>query len=320
MNKNLQKINIEDCLFYDAEFVSANEDLAIDSQEYDLFQYRNRNKETGEFLEPAELKELYKQKAALTLGFNRIVTIGVGYVKDGQVRIKALQGTESELLQEFAKITNHFKYFVSYNGINFDAPSIVALSNKYFSVADLISDGFNPSQKKPWELKQHVDLIEVIRASYYQGLSFELACYLYDIPSPKQKLQGSEVTKTYYSKGIEPILDYVSEDVFALVNLFQAVRWEPRFEDYVDSTENLKPKSIIEQLHTVKELTKPIQEQLKERISNVKVTNKDKKILEDMLFSLIVRSDFDAKDTAQDIKRKQEEVEQFIGELSTTHT
>lgn len=315
MNKNLQKINIEDCLFYDAEFVSANEDIDIDSQEYDLWQYRNRNKETGEFLEPAELKELYKQKAALTLGFNRIVTIGVGYVKDGQVRIKALQGTESELLQEFAKITNHFKYFVSYNGINFDAPSIVALSNKYFSVADLISDGFNPSQKKPWELKQHVDLIEVIRASYYQSLSFELACYLYDIPSPKQELQGSEVTKTYYSKGIEPILDYVTEDVFALVNLFQAVRWEPRFEDYVDSTENLKPKSVVEQLVQSKELTKGIQEELQKLLQKKKISKKDREVLKDILFSLILRSDFDAKDSKEEIQRKKEEVEQFIDGL-----
>lgn len=315
MNKNLQKINIEDCLFYDAEFVSANEDIVIDSQEYDLWQYRNRNKETGEFLEPTKLKELYKQKAALTLGFNRIVTIGVGYVKDGQVRIKALQGTESELLQEFAKITNHFKYFVSYNGINFDAPSIVALSNKYFSVADLISDGFNPSQKKPWELKQHVDLIEVIRASYYQNLSFELACYMYDIPSPKQGLQGSEVTKTYYSKGIEPILDYVTEDVFALVNLFQAVRWEPRFEDYIDSTENLKPKSVVEQLVQSKELNAGTKEELQKLLQKKKISKKDKEILKDILFSLILRSDFDAKDTAQDIKRKKEEVEQFVDEL-----
>lgn len=315
MNKNIQKINIEDCLFYDAEFVSANEDIAIDSKEYDLFQYRNRNKETGEFLEPTELKELYKQKAALTLGFNRIVTIGVGYVKDGEVRIKALQGTESELLQEFAKITNHFKYFVSYNGINFDAPSIVALSNKYFSVADLISDGFNPSQKKPWELKQHVDLIEVIRASYYQNLSFELACYMYDIPSPKQGLQGSEVTKTYYSKGIEPILDYVTEDVFALVNLFQAVRWEPRFEDYVDSTENLKPKSVVEQLVQSKELTKGIQEELQKLLQKKKISKKDREVLKDILFSLILRSDFDAKDSKEEIQRKQEEVEQFIDGL-----
>lgn len=315
MNKNLQKINIEDCLFYDAEFVSANEDIVIDSQEYDLWQYRNRNKETGEFLESAKLKELYKQKAALTLGFNRIVTIGVGYVKDGQVRIKALQGTESELLQEFAKITNHFKYFVSYNGINFDAPSIVALSNKYFSVADLISDGFNPSQKKPWELKQHVDLIEVIRASYYQNLSFELACYMYDIPSPKQGLQGSEVTKTYYSKGIEPILDYVTEDVFALVNLFQAVRWEPRFEDYVDSTENLKPKSVVEQLVQSKELTKGIQEELQKLLQKKKISKKDREVLKDILFSLILRSDFDAKDSKEEIQRKQEEVEQFIDGL-----
>lgn len=315
MNKNIQKINIEDCLFYDAEFVSANEDIAIDSKEYDLFQYRNRNKETGEFLEPTELKELYKQKAALTLGFNRIVTIGVGYVKDGEVRIKALQGTESELLQEFAKITNHFKYFVSYNGINFDAPFIVALSNKYFSVADLISDGFNPSQKKPWELKQHVDLIEVIRASYYQNLSFELACYIYDIPSPKQGLQGSEVTKTYYSKGIEPILDYVTEDVFALVNLFQAVRWEPRFEDYVDSTENLKPKSVVEQLVQSKELTKGIQEELQKLLQKKKISKKDREVLKDILFSLILRSDFDAKDSKEEIQRKQEEVEQFIDGL-----
>lgn len=315
MNKNIQKINIEDCLFYDAEFVSANEDIAIDNQEYDLWQYRNRNKETGEFLEPTKLKELYKQKAALTLGFNRIVTIGVGYVKDGQVRIKALQGTESEILQEFAKITNHFKYFVSYNGINFDAPSIVALSNKYFSVADLISEGFNPSQKKPWELKQHVDLIEVIRASYYQNLSFELACYMYDIPSPKQGLRGSEVTKTYYSKGIEPILDYVAGDIFALVNLFQAVRWEPRFEDYVDSTESLKPKSVVEQLFQSKELNAGTKEELQKLLQKKKISKKDKEVLKDILFSLIIRSDFDVKDSKEEIQRKQEEVEQFIDEL-----
>ena len=315
MNKNIQKINIEDCLFFDIETVSRNEELTLDSREYGLWQWKQRDRDTDEYLEPKELQELYKKRAALTIGFNRVVTIGVGYVKDGEVRIKALQGTEEEILQEFAKITNHFRYFVGFNVLYFDLPIINANSQKYFNIVESMNPSAIVSGEKPWGMKNVIDLMDTIKGTHFYNPSFDECCYMYDIPSPKQGLQGSEVTETYYSKGIEPILDYVAEDVFALVNLFQAVRWEPRFEDYVDSTESLKPKSVVEQLFQSKELNAGTKEELQKLLQKKKISKKDKEVLKDILFSLILRSDFDAKDSKEEIQRKQEEVEQFIDEL-----
>lgn len=315
MNKNIQKINIEDCLFFDIETVSRNEELTLDSREYELWQWKQRNRDTDEYLEPKELQELYKKRAALTIGFNRIVTIGVGYVKGGEIRIKALQGTEEEILQEFAKITNHFKYFVGFNALYFDLPIINANSQKYFNIVESMNPSAIVSGEKPWGMKNVIDLMDTVKGTHFYNPSFDECCYMYDIPSPKQGLQGSEVTKTYYSQGIEPILDYVSEDVFALVNLFQAVRWEPRFEDYVDSTESLKPKSVVEQLFQSKELNAGTKEELQKLLQKKKISKKDKEALKVILFSLILRSDFDAKDSKEEIQRKQEEVEQFIDEL-----
>lgn len=315
MNKNIQKINIEDCLFFDIETVSRNEELTLDSREYELWRWKQRNRDTDEYLEPKELQEVYKKRAALTIGFNRIVTIGVGYVKDGEIRIKALQGTEEEILQEFAKITNHFKYFVGFNVLYFDLPIINANSQKYFNIVESMNPSAIVSGEKPWGMKNVIDLMDTVKGTHFYNPSFDECCYMYDIPSPKQGLQGSEVTQTYYSKGIEPILDYVSKDVFALVNLFQAVRWEPRFEDYIDSTENLKPKSVVEQLFQSKELNAGTKEELQKLLQKKRISKKDKEVLKDILFSLILRSDFDAKDSKEEIQRKQEEVEQFLSEL-----
>lgn len=315
MNKNIQKINIEDCLFFDIETVSRNEELTLDSREYELWKWKQRDRDTDEYLEPKELQELYKKRAALTIGFNRIVTIGVGYVKDGKIRIKALQGTEEEILKEFAKITNHFKYFVGFNVLYFDLPIININSQKYFNIVESMNPSAIVSGEKPWSMKNVIDLMDTIKGTHFYNPSFDECCYMYDIPSPKQKLQGSEVTETYYSQGIEPILEYVTEDVFALANLFQAVRWEPRFEDYVNSTENLKPKSVVEQLFQSKELNAGTKEGLQKLLQKKKITKKDKEVLKDILFSLIIRSDFDARDSKEEIQRKQEEVEQFIDEL-----
>src|SRR5690554_6751003 len=100
MNKKFQSYKIEDIIFFDAEVVRANKELEIDSREYELFQKQTRNRETDEFLTDEELMEEYEKRAALKRGYSKVITIGVGFVKDGIPYIKDISGEEEYVIKE----------------------------------------------------------------------------------------------------------------------------------------------------------------------------------------------------------------------------
>lgn len=293
MNTTFKKINIEDCLFFDGEMVSLNPELKIDSKEYDLWQWKNRDKNTDEFLSDEELQRLYKRTSALKIGYNKVVTVGVGFVKDNNVRVKALKGDEKDILMEFFKYASKFKYLVSFNGIGFDMPVFIANGNKHFDVTEYLIDSHNVSQKKSWDLKSHIDLIEVIKGSHYNNLSFDECCYMYGVKSPKEgDIKGDKVTETYYTIGINPILDYVKKDVFSLINLFRATRHEVQFENYVDvseSQEEVSNKTPLQTLYEQKEISVEFQNYIKGLLAEKKPTAKEKKILKDILQTLSIQ-------------------------------
>lgn len=310
MNKNFKKINIEECIFYDVECVSANEQLDLNSKEFELWQWKNRDKVTGEFLTDVELQELYKKAAALKIGYNKIVTIGVGFVRDGDVRIKSLSGSEEEIIRQFCQIANNFKYAVSFNGISFDMPLIVNNGNKYFDISIALKDEFNTSQKKEWHLDKHQDLMLVVKGSHYNNVSFDEACYMYGVESPKDDIKGSEVTKTYYSGGIDRIRNYVKKDVFALVQLFRALRHENKFDDFcdVDGQETKEEEQpILLEIYNSKELNI---DKLKAYLKERNYTSDDFEEVRDIILSVYL----DKSDKKGDINTKTKEVEQILNQ------
>lgn len=324
MNKKFQKINIEDVLFFDSEIVRANKELIKGSKEYELFKKKVRDRETDATLPHLLLSLEYEQKAALKRCYNKIVTIGVGFVKDGVAYIKDISGEEEDVIREFVSIANMFKYICGFNSIAFDLPMIVGNGMKYFNIANELNDNFNPSGKKPWQLENCICLLETFKGTHYYASSLDELCYHFNIPTPKDDIDGAEVSDVYYNGDRQRIYDYVKKDVFANINIFQKMQGKPIFETFIDRNQQQPQeekellqdnRNVLQQLYDTNELTQPIKEKIAKRAK--KLGKRDKDNLFKILRAVYVRNDFvnQDQDTKKVIKEKEEEIKEFIEEL-----
>lgn len=234
MNKDFQRINIEDVIFFDTEVVRANDKLELDTKEYELFQRKTRDRSTDEFLADKELVEEYDKRAGLKRVYNKIITVGIGVVKDGEVYIKHISGNEEDVIREVVDRMNEYKYNCGFNSIAFDLPVLVGNGMKYFNIAEELKDDFNPSGKKPWNLTKCIDLLEVFKGTHYYPNSLDEVCYHFDIPTPKDDISGAEVSDVYYNGDKDRIYEYVKKDVFANINIFCKMQGKDIFENFVD--------------------------------------------------------------------------------------
>lgn len=321
MNKDFQRIKEEDVLFFDGEMVRRNKELEIDSVEYSLYQKKTRNRETDEFLCDEDLKKEYEKRAALKRGYNKIITIGVGFIKDGVPYIKDISGDEGFVIKEFVKIANQFKYNCSFNGIAFDLPIIVGNGMKYFNIAEELKDPFNPSGKKIWNMDMCIDLLEVFKGSHYYPNSLDEVCYHFDIPTPKDDISGAEVSETYYNGDKNRIYEYVKKDVFANINIFRKMQGKDIFEDFVDRSDTKEPiieeKPVLERIYASNSITSKDKEDIKKLVGKKKLTKKDKENLFTIIRGVYVQTDFIASkvDTKKVITQKEEEINELIKTL-----
>ncbi|MDR1019048.1 MAG: ribonuclease H-like domain-containing protein [Lachnospiraceae bacterium] len=325
MNKALQNVDIEKILFFDIEVVRRSKELDINSREFELYQKKIRNRETDELLPSAEVVEDYQRRAALKMGYNRIVSIGVGFVKGDDAHIKAIdQGTEEDIIREFCKISQSFDYICGMNIIAYDLPIIITNGVRYFNIVNTLPDRFNTSGKKPWELKAVIDLMEQFRGTHYANTSLDEICFHFDLPSSKTELDGSKVSDEYWNNGVAKVSEYVKQDVLANINILKKMRFEPIFDSFKDRSTKLElqnnidltfgDSSVLEKIYRDDNLNDNVGE-LKSMISAKKLTLKDKKNLQNILEGVYIRSEFMKEDTPDIIEKKKTEIQTFIKTL-----
>jgi len=287
MNQTIKRINEERILFFDLEVVRRNKELNLDSKEFELFQKKTRNKETDELLPNDEVIEQYNKRAALKMCYTKIVSIGVGFIKEREVHIKALEGDEESLLKQFCTIANSFDYVSGANILAYDLPMVAVNGMKYFDVPETLVDRFITSGKKPWELKSVIDLMDVFRGTHYANTSVDEMCYHFDIPSPKTDLDGSMVSNEYWKNGLEKINKYVKEDVFASVNIFKKMRFEKPFETFIDKNYIVSIEPFTEEQPILTQLynSKQFNEEVKNYLRGLKIAKKDKETVEKLVLS-----------------------------------
>jgi hypothetical protein len=167
-------------------------------------------------------------KAGIYAEFAKVVCIGLGFISEGKFRTKAIAGdNEKEILQEFSNLLSQFfntkeHYLCAHNGKEFDYPFLCRrlLVNKIPLPKLLQIQGF-----KPWEVK-HLDTMEMWRFGDIKNFtSLNLLANLFNIPSPKDDIDGSEIAKVYYEeKNIERIKIYCIKDVITLVKIYQSLK------------------------------------------------------------------------------------------------
>ncbi len=220
----LQGLDLSKVLFLDIETVP---------QVYDYKELPERGKELWDkktrFLQERDgltSEEVY-ERAGIYSEFAKVAVISVGMVvqKDGeyQIRLKSFGSSdEKEVLQQFNDLLNSYYnrdnyYLCAHNGKEFDYPFLARRMLINGLKLPLLLD---IAGKKPWEIK-HLDTMELWKfGDYKHYTSLELLTYVFDIPTPKDDIDGSQVARVFYEEGdIDRIMTYCEKDVVATIQL-----------------------------------------------------------------------------------------------------
>lgn len=231
----LDKIKIENILFLDIETVAQTQNFNDLNERAKELWAKKMHWRIEKDEKNAE--ELY-EKAAIWAEFGKIVCISVGYiiVKNGErvLRIKSFYGhNEKQLLENFAFLLNtHFNkdkhLLCAHNGKEFDFPYI---ARRMLINEIKLPRSLNLAGKKPWEV-HHIDTLELWKfGDYKHYTSLDLLTAIFNIPSPKTQIDGSQVNKIYWNESdIPKIADYCQKDVIALCQLLLKFKGEFEIE------------------------------------------------------------------------------------------
>ncbi len=186
-----------------------------------------------------ETAEEFYERAGIWAEFGKIICISVGiFTKSGAtgLRIKSFSShDEKELLIKFADLLRSQPsslILCAHNGKEFDFP--------YICRRMLINGVQMPPQleisgKKPWEVN-HLDTMELWKFGDYKSYtSLSLLTAIFDIPTPKDDIDGSMVGHVYWvENNLERIATYCQKDVVATAQLLRRYRGEELItDDYI---------------------------------------------------------------------------------------
>ena len=163
-------------------------------------------------------------KAGIYAEFGKIICISAGYFHENSFRITAYGGhDEKEILLSFSNLLNSFNkrsgaVLCAHNGKEFDFPYIC----RRMLINGLpIPSIIDSSGKKPWETT-FIDTMEMWRFGDYKNYtSLELLTAVFNIPTPKDEIDGSMVYDYYWNKKqLDTIIKYCRKDVLAIAQLY----------------------------------------------------------------------------------------------------
>jgi len=221
----MKNSSLEHILFLDIETVGI-------AQSYNQLDERMRqlwDKKAERLRDTAEQtsEEIYK-RAGIYAEFGKIICISVAFLKDDKLRIKSFfDDDEIVLLENFAGLLNAYfsknhHRLCAHNGKEFDFPY---LCRRMLINGIPIPAILDASGKKPWETT-FLDTLEMWKfGDYKHYTSLDLLAAIFDIPSPKDDIDGSMVHDTYWQgKDVKRIAEYCAKDVLTVVQLFLRYR------------------------------------------------------------------------------------------------
>ncbi|HHB78164.1 MAG TPA: 3'-5' exonuclease [Saprospiraceae bacterium] len=197
-----------------------------------------------EELKEEEIAQTYTNRAAIFAEFGQIVCISVGFISrdkktlQASLRLKSFAyKDEKKLLQEFSELLNQHYNNPNKHGIcghnikEFDIPYICRrLIINQLPLPNIL----NIAGKKPWETKHLIDTLTLWKFGDYKNYtSLNLLTAIFDIPSPKDDIDGSQVGITYWNEedGLERITTYCEKDVLATAQLYMRFSLAPLIEE-----------------------------------------------------------------------------------------
>jgi 3'-5' exonuclease len=217
---------LRDILFIDIETVASTDDFSALDERLKTQWARK----AGFFRRDSTLSDenLYHERAGIYAEFGKVICIAVGKFFDNEsgelgLKTKVYFGDdEKTVLQEFKsmveKMDSSTLRFCAHNGKEFDYPY---LCRRMLINGIPLPAALNLSGKKAWEV-QHLDTLELWRFGDLKNFtSLDLLATIFDIPSSKTNINGSQVNHVYHKeKGLDRISQYCRGDVVVLAQLF----------------------------------------------------------------------------------------------------
>ena len=221
----LDNLNPEEILFIDIETIPQWKDFNAMPDQWKKHWEQKMKYQTDE----ETTAEMIYDRAGIYSEFGKIICISAGYIfqKKGEFffRVKSFyDDNEKKLLTAFINALEQFARFgkkrlCAHNGQEFDFPYIARRS---------LINGLNLPKildvagAKPWEIKEQlIDTLHLWKfGDYKHYTSLALLCEVFNIPTPKDDIDGSMVAKVFYvDNDLERIITYCEKDTLAVANL-----------------------------------------------------------------------------------------------------
>ena len=228
----LDHVKIEKVLFLDIETVpqyATYDELPVRLKEF------WDHKSTRIKVNDTDTPDILYKRAGIYSEFGKIICISVGFIHANKLRIKSFAGDdEARLLHEFADmLENKFNkpgtLLCAHNGKEFDFPYI---ARRMLIHGIRLPFLLNNAGKKPWEVP-YLDTMELWKFGDYKNYtSLALLTAIFDIPSPKDDIDGSQVGEYYWvRKELPRIVIYCQKDVVAIAQLLLRYKGMPLIEE-----------------------------------------------------------------------------------------
>jgi len=181
----------------------------------------------------------YETSTGIYSEFGRIVCISAGviYNKDGKsiLRLRSFAGEDEKILLSDFKTMLEGTYTTTAHSIcghnikEFDIPYIC---RRMLINGIAIPKILNVQGKKPWETP-FLDTLEMWKFGDVKNFtSLKLLAVVLGIPTPKDDIDGSEVSRVFYQENNLPrIVTYCQKDVAATAKVFLKLIGEAEFEE-----------------------------------------------------------------------------------------
>lgn len=178
--------------------------------------------------------EDFYEKAGIWAEFGKVICISIGMFSTmNSFRVKSFFGhDEKEILQGLAKLFNSLPnelVLCAHNGKEFDYPY---LCRRYLINNLEIPSQLDISNRKPWEIN-HLDTLDLWKFGDYKNYtSLNLLAAIFDIPTPKDDIDGSMVAKVYWEENdLQRIKNYCQKDVITTARLLQKFKGLPFLQE-----------------------------------------------------------------------------------------
>jgi DNA polymerase elongation subunit (family B) len=224
---------IRDILFLDIETVAHYGDYALLNERLKTQWARKAGYLRRE--EHLSDEDIYHQRAGIYAEFGKVICIAVAKFAENEngqliLRTKAYSGDdEKQVLGDFKnmieKLDPNTTRLCAHNGKEFDFPY---LCRRMLVNCIPLPALLNLAGKKAWEVN-HLDTMELWKFGDYKHFtSLDLLAAIFNIPSSKSGIDGSQVNAVYHKEnGLERIREYCVRDVVVLAQLFLKMKCIP---------------------------------------------------------------------------------------------